>query len=87
MPKVHWMIPCPICGKRLRVLDQSLLGRRGQCPSCRHKFTLEVPKSSDFIAKHPDSKFDIEMAPPEDTLKFDGDFEFPTTDDGDTHSA
>lgn len=85
MPKVHWVIPCPVCGKRLRVLDQSLLGRRGQCPTCRHKFTLEVPKSSGFVEKHVESDLDIEMALADETLKFDSDFELPTQEDDESH--
>ena len=84
MSKVHWIIPCPICGKRLRVLDQSLLGRRGQCPVCRHKFALEVPKSPEFVIKHADSGLDFETTPTEETLKFDSDFKLPAEDD-DTH--
>ena len=87
MPIIHLVIPYPICGKRLRVLDQSLLGRRGQCPSCRHKFMLEVPRSAKFITKHAESDFDIEAAPPEDTLRFDSGFDLKTNEDENTHPA
>lgn len=33
-------IPCPKCGSQLKLPDRSLLGRKGRCPSCRHKFVL-----------------------------------------------
>ncbi|MBT4867256.1 MAG: hypothetical protein HON53_19300 [Planctomycetaceae bacterium] len=86
MSKVHWVIPCPICGKRLRVVEQSMLGRRGQCPSCRHKFTLELPRTNGFVRKHAESDFDILIAAPEETLKLDSDYASPAEDDG-THLA
>jgi Fe-S-cluster-containing hydrogenase component 2/CRP-like cAMP-binding protein len=33
-------IPCPECSNELRLPDKSLLGRRGKCPTCGHKFVL-----------------------------------------------
>ncbi|MDB5389970.1 MAG: hypothetical protein JWM11_5616 [Planctomycetaceae bacterium] len=36
-------IPCPKCGKSLRLPDKSLLGKVGRCPKCEHKFVLEEP--------------------------------------------
>ena len=81
MPKVHWIIPCPACGKELRVQNHRLLGRRGQCPICQHKFILEVPKASEYEAKRRRRKRDIAKALPRDTMKFDSDVEFPLDDE------
>lgn len=36
-------IPCPKCGKELKLRDRSLLGKKGRCPSCQHTFVLEEP--------------------------------------------
>lgn len=36
-------IPCPRCGKELKLRDRSLLGKKGRCPSCQHTFMLEEP--------------------------------------------
>lgn len=38
------LIPCPKCGKGLRIRDRKLLGRRAKCPSCEHRFVLEEPE-------------------------------------------
>lgn len=36
-------IPCPRCGRELRLPDRRLLGKRGKCPTCQHLFVLEEP--------------------------------------------
>ncbi len=36
-------IPCPKCGKKLKLPDRSLLGRKGKCPKCSNSFVLEEP--------------------------------------------
>jgi hypothetical protein len=36
-------IPCPKCGRELKLRDRSLLGRKGKCPKCEHMFVLEEP--------------------------------------------
>jgi hypothetical protein len=48
---------------------------------------LEVPRSAKFITKHAESDFDIEAAPPEDTLRFDSGFDLKTNEDENTHPA
>lgn len=40
----HVLIPCPKCGKGLRLRDRALLGRTGKCPNCGHRFLLEEPE-------------------------------------------
>ena len=39
-------IPCPQCGKLLALTDRSLLGKRGKCPRCAHRFLLVAPTVS-----------------------------------------
>lgn len=41
MPAV--VIPCPHCGKELKLRDESLIGKKGKCPGCAKTFRLEVP--------------------------------------------
>ncbi|MEI8019341.1 MAG: hypothetical protein WCH39_14145 [Schlesneria sp.] len=36
-------IPCPNCGRELKLPDRTLLGRKGKCPKCAHTFILEEP--------------------------------------------
>lgn len=33
-------VPCPKCGKSLKLPDRSLLGRKGKCSKCKHSFVL-----------------------------------------------
>ena len=40
-------IPCPQCGK-LSLPDRSLLGRKGRCGKCGHKFILHEPPVTHF---------------------------------------
>ena len=37
------LIPCPKCGKDLKLRDRKLLGKQGRCPKCKHRFVLEEP--------------------------------------------
>jgi len=39
-------IPCPQCGKLLVLTDRTLLGKRGKCPRCAHRFLLMAPAAS-----------------------------------------
>jgi len=38
-------IPCPACGRELKIRDRNLLGKKGKCPSCQHTFVLEEPSA------------------------------------------
>ena len=42
------LIPCPECGKALKLRDRKLLGRRGRCPRCKHMFVLAEPEEVEF---------------------------------------
>ncbi len=37
------IIPCPACGRELKIRDRNLLGRKGKCPKCNHAFLMEEP--------------------------------------------
>jgi DNA-directed RNA polymerase subunit RPC12/RpoP len=37
------IIPCPQCGRELKIRDRNLLGRKGKCPKCGHAFVMEEP--------------------------------------------
>ncbi|MEZ6125874.1 MAG: hypothetical protein R3C49_22330 [Planctomycetaceae bacterium] len=47
-------IPCPECGAGLKLPDRSLLGRRGKCPKCQHRFVLEEPDEVQLELAEPD---------------------------------
>lgn len=82
MPKVLWVIPCPNCGKELRVRHRRLLGRRGRCPFCRSKFLIEVPKASGYEANGLQPNRDVaNMSPGGETMRFDSDVEYPLDDE------
>lgn len=38
------LIPCPHCGKELKLRDRSLLGKTGKCPTCASRFVLQEPE-------------------------------------------
>uniref|UniRef100_A0A7C4QSK4 Uncharacterized protein n=1 Tax=Schlesneria paludicola TaxID=360056 RepID=A0A7C4QSK4_9PLAN len=46
-------IPCPQCGRELKISDRRLLGKRGKCPGCQHSFVLEEPVVVLAEATHP----------------------------------
>lgn len=50
-------VSCPKCGRVLKLADRSLLGRRGKCPKCEHRFVLAEPSASaDPAAAEPRAK-------------------------------
>lgn len=40
-------IPCPKCQRPLKLRDPSMLGKRGKCPRCAHKFVLTPPEEDE----------------------------------------
>jgi hypothetical protein len=38
------LIPCPKCGKELKLRDRGLLGKTGKCPKCEFRFVLQEPE-------------------------------------------
>jgi len=53
------LIPCPKCGSELRLNDRRLLGRKGKCPKCQHRFLLLEPKEVELEAVEEASPFPI----------------------------
>ena len=49
-------IPCPKCGRELKLRDRSLLGRKGKCPKCAHAFVLEEPAAVELELAEPEPK-------------------------------
>lgn len=39
-------VPCPQCNKKLKLRDESLLGKKARCPNCKHAFVLKLPAAS-----------------------------------------
>jgi hypothetical protein len=48
-------IPCPKCGKVLRLRDHSLIGKKGKCPKCQNRFVLALPAQQQPAAPAPES--------------------------------
>jgi hypothetical protein len=49
-------IPCPECGRLLRLPDRKMLGRKARCGKCNHRFILREPGLPD--AGEPDARPD-----------------------------
>ena len=43
----QFAVTCPNCRFVLQFYDSTLLGRKGRCPKCRHKFVLEQPEKAE----------------------------------------
>lgn len=41
-------IPCPECGRLLKLPDRALLGKKGRCGKCGHRFILQEPAAPQF---------------------------------------
>ncbi|MEZ6052900.1 MAG: hypothetical protein R3C02_16195 [Planctomycetaceae bacterium] len=44
-----YCVHCPECNKKLVLKDRSLLGRKGKCPKCGHRFVLSLPQSDEPV--------------------------------------
>lgn len=47
-------VPCPKCGRELKLRDRSLLGRKGKCPKCEHSFVLREPEEVELELAEPE---------------------------------
>ncbi len=56
-------IPCPNCGRELKLPDRSLLGRKGKCPKCAHTFILEEPPVVALELANPEPVASVTNAP------------------------
>lgn len=48
-------INCPKCSAGLKLPDRSVLGRKGKCPQCRHRFILEEPDEVQLELAEPEA--------------------------------
>ena len=57
-------IPCPQCGRLLKLPDRSMLGRKGRCGKCSHKFIMTEPAPPVFaeVTPSPQGKVQFEYA-------------------------
>lgn len=49
------MIPCPACGRELKLRDRTLLGRKGKCPKCGHAFVMLEPEEVNLELAEPEA--------------------------------
>jgi hypothetical protein len=47
-------IPCPQCGASLKLPNRKLLGRKGKCPKCEHRFVLTEPDEVELQLAEPE---------------------------------
>ncbi len=70
-------IACPQCGRKLKLPDRSMLGRKGRCSKCRHGFIMQAPaeKAVQFAeAPAPDhGNRHLEFAAADENLDVDSD--------------
>jgi hypothetical protein len=75
MPAIE--IACPQCGRKLKLPDRSMLGRKGRCSKCRHGFIMQAPaeRAVQFAeAPAPESgKMQVEFAGADENLDVDSD--------------
>ncbi|MCA9037886.1 MAG: hypothetical protein KDA91_22315, partial [Planctomycetaceae bacterium] len=46
-------IHCPKCSASLKLADRSMLGRKGKCPKCSHRFVLQEPEEVELTLAEP----------------------------------
>lgn len=56
-------IPCPKCAADLKLPDRKLLGRKGKCPKCQHRFVLEEPDEVELTLAEPEAPPAADPAP------------------------
>ncbi|GAB5443045.1 MAG: hypothetical protein Fues2KO_33940 [Fuerstiella sp.] len=56
-------IHCPKCNSGLKLPDRSLLGRKGKCPKCQHRFVLEEPDEVQLELAEPPAPSQTPAAP------------------------
>ena len=59
-------IPCPECGRLLRLPDRKMLGRKARCGKCGHRFILQEPAKSEVRHSEAPAGLDVEFASADD---------------------
>lgn len=59
-------VPCPHCGRKLKLPDRSLVGRKAKCAKCGHRFILQDPDQLESERPQSRSPVKVEFAPAED---------------------
>jgi hypothetical protein len=59
-------IPCPKCGRLLRLPDRKMLGRKGRCGKCNHRFILQEPGRPEASPASQPAGLEIEFASVDD---------------------
>lgn len=57
-------VPCPKCKKKLKLRDESLLGKKVRCPNCKHSFVLKVPAAAPASGSSTPQPQQTEPSPP-----------------------
>src|SRR5262249_35512440 len=60
-PMAAFDIPCPECGRLLRIPDRSMLGRKARCGKCQHKFILQEPAAPQVATAVPAAQAPAEV--------------------------
>jgi DNA-directed RNA polymerase subunit RPC12/RpoP len=55
-------IPCPECGRLLRIPDRKMLGRKARCGKCGHRFILQEPGEPEVAEIEQPAGLDLEFA-------------------------
>jgi len=55
-------VPCPQCGRKLKLADRALLGRKARCAVCGHRFILHDPDEAKSAAADESPPLRIEFA-------------------------
>jgi Protein of unknown function (DUF1559) len=50
MPTASFKIPCPSCEAGVLVKDESMIGKKIDCPKCKYRFVVEKPNSKESAA-------------------------------------
>jgi hypothetical protein len=50
MPTASFKTPCPSCEAAVLVKDESMIGKKIDCPKCKYRFVIEAPKGKEKTA-------------------------------------
>src|SRR5262245_27025247 len=65
-PMAAFDVPCPECGRLLRIPDRAMLGRKARCGKCGHRFRLREPGKPEPAEVQQPAAPEIEFASADD---------------------